>query len=381
MSVVPPSASQRSRRGRWLPFALFALASPAIVYLIAHAAATGLSPAAAAAMPPADYSRIVRSLLPAFADPRVPVPPQVMEMARRTAASSPMGYERFIVFARKAADEGKLDRAIALMEEARRRRHNFIPTRLLLMAYYTQAERYREAFAEMEYALRRSEEVRRLVIPELVKAMRKPDGRRALADLLVRDPLWREEFARVAQNEPLRPEEARELMELVRARLPKDRLEPERGLYMQALVRTGQARQARAVWLASLPEAERARHQLLYDGAFTGRPAPQPFGWRLHDMEAGRAEIVRGGGGSFLEINYFGSTSAVLAEQMLALAPGAYRLSFRARSEGGVTSGELQWTVACAPEGPEIARIRIVNPQPAYRPYQGDLAVPPSGCA
>ncbi len=250
------------------------------------------------------------------------------------------------------------------------------------MAYYSQARRYSKALAEMEYALRSSEDVRRVVLPELAKTIRNPEGRRAVAEVLARGPAWREEFIRSAESQPLRPEEARELLELVQARRPNADLSLEKGLYLQALLKSGQAREARAVWLQSFPDAERGRYQHIFDGAFTGRPGAQPFGWVLHDREAGRAEFIRADARtSHLEVNYFGGNSAVLAEQMLALMPGGYQLSFAARSDSGISSGDLFWIVSCAPDGPELARIPVKAPQPAQRRYQAELRVPASGCA
>lgn len=381
MSVVATSVPAR-RRAHWLTPALAALASPFLLYLIVRTAVIGLSPPAAAALPPADYTPVLRRLLPGLTDPRIKVPAQVLSMARSSAQTAPLAYEPMFVFGKKAADEGNLQRAIILMEEARRRRPNFLPTRILLMAYYSQARRYSQALAEMEYALRSSEDVRRVVLPELAKTIRNPEGRRAVAEVLARGPAWREEFIRSAESQSLRPEEARELLELVRARRPNADVSLERGLYLQALVRSGQAREARAVWLQSFPEAERGRHEHIFDGAFTGRPAAQPFAWVLHDGEVGRAEFSRSDARtSHLEVNYFGGNSTVLAEQMLALMPGGYQLSFAARSDSGISSGDLSWVLSCAPDGPDLARIPVKAPQPAQRRYQADVRIPASGCA
>ncbi len=380
MSVVATSVRAR-RRSDWLTPALAALASPFLLYLVVRTAAIGLSPPVAAALPPADHTPVLRRVLPGLADPRIKVPPQVLSMARSSAQAAPLAYEPMFVFGKKAADDGNLAIAIVLMEEARRRRPNFLPTRILLMAYYSQAGRYPNALAEMEYALRSSEEVRQVVLPELAKTIRSREGRRAVAEVLARSPAWREEFIRAAESQTVRPEEARELLEMVRARRPGADVSLERGLYLQSLVKSGQARQARTVWLQSFPAAERGRYQHLFDGAFTGRPAPQPFGWVLHDREAGRAEFIRSdAGGSNLEVNYFGGNSIVLAEQMLALMPGGYQLSFAARSDSGITSGELFWVVSCAPDGPELVRIPVKAPQPAQRRYQADVRIPASGC-
>jgi hypothetical protein len=382
MSVVAPSISAQGRGGGSRVAAVIAtLASPILLYLVIRAVIVGLNATTAAILPPTDQVGIVQEALPAVIDIRRPLPPQVVPVAQKAALTAPFEPEPFIVYSRKAAGEGDLPRAIQLMEEARRRGPNNLATRFMLTAYYIQAKREPEAVTEIDYILRSNEAARGLLLPELVKALGDGRARRTLAQMLAAKPNWRNEFVKIAQEKPVRPEDARQLMDEVRAARPGIDLSPERSLYLQALVKSGRGVQARNVWLQTYPQAERARHQLLYDGAFSAPPAPQPFGWKLHDLDAGRAEIVRvGGGNSHLEVNYFGGKSVVLAEQMLALPPGSYRLSFNARSEGEVTSGELYWSLSCLPGEAELARIRVQKPQPDYRKYQGEVRVG-SGCS
>ncbi len=362
---------------------LVTLASPLLLYLIIRTAVIGLSSATAASLPPQDYTPVLRQLLPRVADPRVPVPKRLTTMAGASVSDNPLAYEPFFVFGKKASDDGDLKRAILLMEESRRRRPNLLITRLLLMSYYGAAKRYPDALREMDYTLRSSEDVRRVVLPELVKTMRTPEGRRAVAEVLVGRPVWREEFINTAAHgQPaLRPEQARDLLDRVQALRPRGDWSLERGLYIQSLVSAGRAGEARSAWLDTLPQAERLRYRFLSDGDFTGRLSPQPFGWVLRESDAGRAEIIRSGGrDAYLEVTYFGGKNIEPAEQMLALSPGTYQLSFLAKSGEGVKSGNIYWAISCASEGPELVRIRIVDPQPAYRRYQGEVRVPASGC-
>jgi hypothetical protein len=380
MSVVATSSAASASLGGRFALLLGLLGAPIFIYLIVRTAIVALSPSASVGLPPSDYTPVIGQLLPAFADPRVPVPPQVVQMAERAARSSPLSEEPYFVFARRAGDAGRLQEAVVLMEEARRRHPNFLPTRLLLMAYYGQSKRFPEALAEMEYTMKSSEGVRQIVLPELAKAIDDPDGRQALAAVLARGPGWRDEFVHAAVARKVRPEQARELLELVRARAPRLDLAPERSLYLQALVNAGRVAEARSVWLQLFPEAERQRHQYVFDGAFTGRKAPPPFGWLMHDSDVGRGEIVRSGqSGGYLEVSYFGGRNVTVAEQMLALAPGAYLLSFRAKSDSGVRSGQLYVKIGCT-QGSEAGRVVVANPQAGYRNYQGAVRVP-AGCS
>ena len=382
-SIVTSARARRGSSRGLIVAAIVTLASPLLLYLIVRTTIVGLSSAAAVSLPPIDYTPALAGLLPAIADPRVKVPDQAVAMAKQAIGANPIGYEPFFVFGKKAADEGDLKRGTILLEEARRRRPNFLLTRLLLMSYYGSANRYPEALREMDYNLRSSEGVRQVVLPELVKTMRTAAGRRAVADVLAQRPAWREEFVTIAQRQSgLKPEQARDLLDRLRTLKPSADWSLERSLYVQSLVNAGQVAEARSMWLETIPEAERRRAQYIFDGDFKGRAAPRPFGWLLRDGEVGRAEIARSGGpDDYLEVTYFGGRSAELAEQMLALAPGAYQLSFQAKSEAGVKSGDLYWSITCAPGGTELARIRIAEPQPTYRGYQAQVRVPASGCS
>jgi hypothetical protein len=385
MSSIVTSARARRGSSQGLILAvLFTLASPLLLYLIIRTAVVGLSSATAASLPPQDLTPVLRQLLPRIADPRVPVPQQITTMARASVSENPLAYEPFFVFGKKAGDDGDLKRAIALMEESRRRRPNLLITRLLLMSYYGAAKRYPDALREMDYTLRSSEDVRRVVLPELVKTMRVPEGRRAVAEVLAGRPVWREEFIKTAQSQAatLRPEQARDLLDRVRALRPRADWSLEHALYIQSLASAGRVGEARSAWLDTIPQAERLRSRFISDGDFTGRLGRQSFGWTLQESDAGRAEIIASAGrDSYLEVTYFGGKNIQLAEQMLALAPGAYQLSFLAKSGDGIKSGNLSWAISCSPEGPELVRIRVADPQPSYRRYQGEVRVPASGCS
>lgn len=355
------------------------LLSPLVLYFIARSAASAVSPGAAAAMPPADYAPLLRDVSRVLIDPRVRLQPEYVAMAERTAAASPLAFEPFLIFARQAADRQDWQRALQLAEEARRRRANFTATRLLLMDYYARSGRPSEAVTEMDYVLRYNEPARQLVFPELVKLLRLAEARRALAPLLATDPPWRGDFVKSAETLGVAPADAEDLYERVAAARPAGGAALERRLYLQSLVRAGQASQARAIWLSALPAAGRQQNALIFDGSFSGVRASQPFAWILKDTELGRAEIRADVQPGHLATTYFGGRPALLAEQVVALAPGAYKFSFSAKSDSGVSSGQVFWSLSCMANGRELARIPVHSPQPAYRRYSGAVTVP-AGC-
>lgn len=350
-----------------------------LLYLVVRVHAAYLSPALAATMPPTDPSALGKTLPYAIGDPRRPVNPQLIPLAEATALAAPLAFEPFLVLARVQEQAGKIDNAIRLMEEARRRRPSFDLTRIHLVSYYQQARRYPELLAEIDFILRRSNEARQVVLPELAKLMNDPRGRVALASILAADPTWRTDFFQVAARQSGRPADALELMNLVAARRPRGGIALERGLYLQRLVQAGDHRRARAIWLESLPANQRAANEYLFNGAFRPIAAPAPFGWTVRQEGQGRAEIVnRGTERPYLDAVYYGGSDVVLAEQQLALAPGRYRLSHLARSDQQPTSGQFSWRVTCSPQGPEIGRLRVSRVTPQFSRAATEFVVPAS---
>lgn len=357
------------------------VASPLLVWLIVKAA-SGISTASAIALaplPPENPAPVLKVLLATAQQPTLPVTEATQQQARHGLERLPLAFEPFFIAARAAEQKGDLRRAIALMEEVRRRRYSHPAGRMQLMIYYIKTERFPEALSEIDFILRRNEELRPALLPELVKLVADPRGRSALARILIREPDWKPEFFAAARTRKVATADARDLYEKVHALKPKADLLLERQLILEAQAASGDYSGARATWLASLPQRERAPNRALFDGAFRGLRAPAPFGWTFKDVEAGRAEPAKDGQRNYLDVAYFGGQKVVLAEQMLALPPGRHALRLIARSPNGITSGKLFWRLTCLPGGTEIGALDMSSANGANRRFNAAFTIP-SGC-
>jgi hypothetical protein len=232
-------------------------------------------------------------------------------------------------------------------------------------------------FDEIDVALRLNADVRQAVVAELTRLIAIPDGRDELAGALARNPSWRRDFFTAAHGRPFQPADTRALYLAVRARNSRLNATPEFRLHLEALVRTGQVARARNLWLGAMPPERRARHANLFDGDFSGEPAFPPFGWELAESEQGRAETMRDGR-PHLQIDYFGGSNEVLAEQVIALRPGNYRLTYSARSDEGVGGANINWVVACYPSGEILSRTTIQNLGQNYQRRAIGFVIPTS---
>jgi hypothetical protein len=345
------------------------LVAPFLLYLIVR-----MIPAP---LPPEDPVVAARKAMFESIVPTFRVRDREIALARRAGQASPLAYEPFFLLARAAEQRGDHQAAIRLMEEVRRRRANFVPGRLQLAAYYGATNQFRRMFDEIDVALRLNSDVREAVVAELTRLIAIPDGRDELAGALARNPSWRRDFFVAAHGRPFSPADTRALYRAVRARNPQLNATPEFRLHLEALVRTGQVARARNLWLDAMPPDRRQRHANLFDGDFSGQPAFPPFGWELAETEQGRAEIMRDGR-PHLQVDYFGGSNEVLAEQVIALRPGNYRLTYVARSDDGVRGANLNWVIACYPSGAILSRTVVQNLGQNYQRRGIAFAIPAS---
>ena len=374
------SSGSSAARRNWAGGIVVTIGCLLLLYLVVRNAIASLTPAGAA-LPPADPSVLARATAYAVADPRQSVSAEMRATGRQTALAAPLAYEPFFIAAKAEEQSGRLNEAIRLMEEARRRRPSFVLTRLQLLAYYQQSRRFPELLNEINFVLGKEPEAHQIILPELAKLMTDERGRVALASILAREPDWREEFFRVARSVDGDANDALSLLNLIRARKPGGDLSFERTLYFHRLVEDGEYGPARNAWLQILPPQHRAGSALLFNGSFGNVTADPPFGWTFRDEAAGRASIDSDGRNmSFLDIVYFGGSNVLLADQTLALEPGRYQLSQLAKSEQGIQAGAIQWTLTCLNDGLELARLRLRDLTPEYRRSQLPFTVPP-GCA
>jgi tetratricopeptide (TPR) repeat protein len=372
-----------SKGGRGVAAWAVAIASPLIAYLIVKAAAASLSTATAllvAPLPPADPAPSLKSLGRLAQLPTLKVSKTTLRQAEDGLAGLPLAFEPFYIAARAAEQAGDRNRAIALMEEARHRRPSYPALRMQLMVYYTQAGRFREAMSEVDFVLRRNDELRPALIPEMTKLMADPRGREALALILAGNPPWSPDFYSAAAARKVTAAEARDLYRRVKALKPGDDLTAERQLILEAQAGSGDYAAARNTWLASLPSGQRSGNERLFDGDFRGIRAPGPFSWQFNDQDVGRAEPSKDGQRTYLDVAYFGGRALTLAEQVLALAPGRYTLRAVARSGNGISSGRLYWRLSCLPAKNQIALLDLTPAVAANRRFSTAFTVPASGC-
>jgi hypothetical protein len=336
---------------------------------------------AGAKLPPAEYSAVLRGFVRAAQMPQQKITADMIALAHRASLSAPIAFEPFVIAARAEEQAGRVGRAIMLLQEAKRRRPTRTGTRAQLAIHHAKLGQNQAFLDEVDWLLRRSGRVQEQVLPQLVGVAADPASRKVLAQLLAQAPPWREQFYRVATDRRIAPQHASALVAEIRAAGAKGSMIPEYKFEMQALLAAGQYRAARAAWARTLPRPPATSDNLVMDGEFKGGPPAPPFDWILHDGDVGRASIAADRDlGPHLEVEYFGGKNAVLAEQLLTLAPGAHELQLTARSEAPPKTGSISWRLSCLPSPQQIARVNLENLTSQGQSYRARFVIPASGC-
>lgn len=380
-------SEERAARGGlgWILVALLvSVSTPVVGYAVIRNTAleaAGNASDPTAKLPPSSVLPRMKAVMRAARRPQDRLPPGALAVARRAAVELPLAYEPFFIAGRAHEEAGRYDRAIVLMEEARRRRPNATSVHVALLGYYSLAEAYQKAIDAADMAMRVNSRSMSLILPAFAKLVgADPKARQAIAVSLSRDPPWRGAFLDVAATSKMSANDARALVTDIRRLAPSAKPQAEEAFLVRALVASGEYRNARALWESFTPASLRAT--AVTDGGFRGVKTLAPFRWTLGSGADGSAEITKPGtdGRSHLEADYFASGVMVLAEQTLAAGPGNYRLSAMLTGEGEASDVQLNWELFCLPAARPIATLKLMPFGSGV--FRREVAVTiPAGCA
>lgn len=116
------------------------------------------------------------------------------------------------------------------------------------------------------------------------------------------------------------------------------------------------------------------------NGSFDDPTSPEPFQWRIAQGAGIVAEILKDDVRSAdpaLRVAFDGYTEKTIAEQLMFLNPGRYRLAFEARAESGDPARHLTWTIVCVPGDQTVLNAPSAPEQaPVWTAGSVEFAVP-----
>jgi hypothetical protein len=139
---------------------------------------------------------------------------------------------------------------------------------------------------------------------------------------------------------------------------------------VNTLVSAREYPKARAVWAAT-SHVRLPRNDEVYDGGFTDSTSHGPFNWTLTSSTVGLAEREAG---RRLHVIYYGQEDGLLAQQLILLPPGAYRLTMAVSGDLS-RARAMNWSLRCDGTSKPFASIGLDAVARGWI-----FAVPP-GCA
>lgn len=293
--------------------------------------------------------------------------PHILQSVDRIAAKAPLAPEPYLVRGALAQLEKRDGAAERLFVAAAWRDPRAVAAHYFLADRYLKTRRVEQALTEMAVLSRLVPATAQSFAPAVASFVASPSARPAVRRFLRTSPEFEPgvlfELARNPAN-----------ADLVLQLWSGGRAPPSpnwQGQIVQSLVKAGQFDKAKAVWRRV--SGLKTSSALLFNPEFRALPAPEPFNWAFNATGG----VVEPAEGDRLRVIYYGREDAVLAEQLLMLAPGRYRLSLE-YSGGSRGEGSVAWAVRCRPSDRMIGQIPL-SADRAGKPVELAFDVP-EGC-
>lgn len=273
-------------------------------------------------------------------------PPSAFEAVHQAARRAPLAAEPFLVRGVRAQVAGETVLAERAFAEARRRDPRSRAARYFLAELYLRNGRIGDSLREIAALSRLVPGSGAQLAPYLARFAADPS---TLAEMRA---LFRSEhgLGNAVLGELARdPANARLIVALAEGVPTADG--SWRGQLLDGLLAAGRFAEARETWSRL---SQRPPPDGLVDPDFRGSDSPAPFNWTYASGPGGLAEPKDGE----LHVLYFGRENAVLASQLVMLAPGTYRLDLTV-SGAGDSLQSLNVSLNCLPAGSVLARLPL----------------------
>jgi hypothetical protein len=267
-------------------------------------------------------------------------------LARKALRHAPMLDDPMLVGGVSALVANDTGKARQLLAHALDRNPRSELARLLMLELDLRTKDVHRAVSDMTILGRLLPDVQTVFVPELARLARDPRTSEALAPTLRSDPRILAKVLRYLAENGASPASILKLAGRVPTAAPPEEIEDWREPLLRAMVARGDIQNARHLWavFAGMKQVP-SDGGTVYDGSFRGLPGLPPFNWTFKAADFGAAERNKKGG---LEVEYYGRDPGELATQLIALAPGRYRLAFRAEGDIHDTQHRMFWRVQCA---------------------------------
>lgn len=297
--------------------------------------------------------------------------PDVWSKLQLLSREEPLSADPFLVAGALAEHRGDNRKAVVLLEAGQVRRPRSIPAHYLLADLDMRMGRVGEGLLEIADLSRVMPGSSVQIVPALAQFARTPDASRQLARLFAQDPELRAPVLDVLAADP---SNAALILSVAGPQDLSGRTPSWQAKLLYAMIAKQDYADAYRIWarLYGHPEQQAAG---IFNPSFKDLREPPPFNWHFSSAAAGIAQPSDGS----LQVLYYGRDDAALADQLLLLPAGRYRLAATVTGSSG-PDGALAWSIACLPsKNQPLAELPLPG-SGASRTVAGEFTVPPQGC-
>ena len=303
------------------------------------------------------------------------------QSALRAIGAKPLEIRAISVLGFLSQRLGEEERAGQILEIAGGRNLRHWPTQAALINRGMAKGDFAGALRRTDALLRAYSGEGKQILPLLLASADNSASRPMLAEILARQPPWREWY--LGELGTSSSEAAASLLALLRAGPTPPSLTEIRA-YLNRLVRAGALTAAYLAWVQTLSSEQQLSLGLLNNGSFEQSPTEIPFDWTISRIPGAASEIgeAPGKAGKALMVDFANQRVAYRqVAQTLMLAPGRYVLSGLVKAEALDNARGLAWRISCAakPDEAFAETIHFKGTLP-WSEFRVNFEVPKEGC-
>ncbi|MEJ5207475.1 hypothetical protein [Denitratimonas sp. CY0512] len=297
--------------------------------------------------------------------------------AHRLLRNSPLQAQALVLLARVA--DARHDPQVAeLFQIAVQRSPRDQYARAWLIGEQLRAGRHDEALMHVNKLLGYAPWLRGALLPVLAKATADQGFAAAMVAVLNESPSWRSAFL----NTLLKEADQVAIDSVYGGLLDANALsDAEARQWFEWLAKAGSWGQAYSYWVSWLRLPKGTSLSLVHDGGFDAVASGVGFDWHMQGGSGVLIERVLDGGNPVVQVAFLGRrTERIGLHQTLLLAPGRYRLQFRAKGRDLRSDRGIRWALRCNGGNPMQANADVLQGSFDWKPVQMAFEVPLDSC-
>ena len=286
--------------------------------------------------------------------------PEAREYALKALKANKLDGRALRVLGQVAEHQGDEKRAAELFIKAVALSPRDLPSHVWLLEYSLRSRQAKPAAEHLDALLRVAPELANVLLPQAAALAVNPAAQDAVLGQLALNPPWRRHLLMALAASGYSADQIVPVYVKLNA---QSKLEP--GDYLPLIDRLnkeGRYPQAYLTWANLIPEKQRKYLGNVFDGGFELPLEEQvgAYGWLMQPVDGAQAQLYSTSGtlgenSFYLEFEGRRTPYAHLS-QMLALPPGQWRLSFRAKADRLDSVRGLVWRIICQADGSTFAR-------------------------